>query len=339
MTLRAVVLVGGEGTRLRPLTFTRPKPILPVCGIPMLTHKLTHLGRHGVTDAVLSLGYKPDAFLAEFPTGEVAGVRLHYAVEPAPLDTAGAIRFAVEHAGFLGDNDNDPIIAVNGDTLTDLDLTRQLAFHRVANAEATIALTRVEDPSSFGVVPTDADGRVTGFVEKPPKDEAPTDWINAGAYILERRFFDRIPPGERISIERITFPLLVAEGSLFAVQDDTYWIDAGIPSTYVQANVDMFRRSADRPTASKTVIGSGSDVVDSVFGTACEVGSGSQITGSVIHDRVRIGNNVRLDQTIIGNDVVIGDGAVLTALTVIGDGATVAPGTVFDGIRYPMPES
>ncbi len=338
MTLRAVVLVGGEGTRLRPLTFTRPKPILPVCGIPMLTHKLAHLGRHGVTDAVLSLGYKPDAFLAEFPTGEVAGVRLHYAVEPAPLDTAGAIRFAAEHAGFLDDNDHDPIIAVNGDTLTDLDLTQQLAFHRVANAEATIALTRVEDPSSFGVVPTDADGRVTGFVEKPPKDEAPTDWINAGAYILERRFFQRIPAGERISIERITFPLLVAEGSLFAVQDDAYWIDAGIPSTYVQANVDMVRRDPDQFAATNPLIGPDSTVLDSVLGSFCVVGSQTQIVDSVVHNRVKVGNNVRLSQAIVGNDVVIGDGAVLTGLTVIGDGAIVEAGAVFDGVRYPMPE-
>jgi mannose-1-phosphate guanylyltransferase len=339
MALRAVVLVGGEGTRLRPLTFTRPKPILPVGSVPMLVRKLEHLARHGVAEAVLSLGYKPDAFTAAFPSGEVGGVRVHYAVEPAPLDTAGAILFAAQSAGFLQDDDEDPILAVNGDTLTSGDLSAQIALHRRVGAEATIALTQVEDPSAFGVVPTDEGGRVVAFVEKPPKDEAPTDWINAGAYVLERRFFARIPAGERISIERVTFPYLVAEKTLYAIQDPAYWIDAGVPLTYLQANLDL----AARESAEAILIGSdaafaaSTQVARCVVGNSCVFGDGVVVEDSVVHDRVTIGNNVILQHAIIGNDVVIGDGAVICGLSVIGDGAVIEPGAVFDGVRYPMP--
>jgi mannose-1-phosphate guanylyltransferase len=335
--LRAVILVGGEGTRLRPLTFTRPKPILPVAGIPMLTRKLEHLAQFGVTDAVLSLGYKPDAFLKEFPTGMVGGVKVHYAVEPSPLDTGGAIRFAAEEAGFL-DGSPQPIIAVNGDTLTG-DLGALLAFHLLSGAEATIALTQVEDPSAFGVVPIDADGRVLAFVEKPPRGEAPTDWINAGTYVLEPRFFARIPNGERISIERGVFPALVAEGTLFAAQDTAWWIDAGIPTTYVEANLHQAsEESADGVVlGANCTIDASASVVTSVLGTGCSVALGASITNSVIGDGVSIGAGARLDYAIIGNDVTIGAGSILTNYCVIGDGATVEPATVFDGTRFPMP--
>ena len=335
--LRAVVLVGGEGTRLRPLTFTRPKPILPVAGIPMLTRKLAHLAQFGVTDAVLSLGYKPDAFMKEFPTGMVGGVRVHYAVEPSPLDTGGAIRFAAEEAGFL-DGSPEPIIAVNGDTLTG-DLGALLAFHKSSGAEATIALTKVEDPSAFGVVPIDSDGRVLAFVEKPLRHEAPTDWINAGTYVLEPRFFARIPKGERISIERGVFPDLVAQGTLFAAQDTAWWIDAGIPTTYVEANLHQ----ALEESPDGVVLGSGctidasASVLTSVLGRNCSVDANAWISNSVIGDGVVMGSGARLDYAIVGNDVTIGENSILTNYCVIGDGAHVEAGTVFDGVRFPMP--
>ena len=185
--MKAVVLVGGEGTRLRPLTLTTPKQMLPVVGVPMLERVLGHLARHGVDEAVLSLGYLPDAFLEAYPDGRAAGVSLAYAVEPEPLDTAGAIRFAATSAGV-----DDTFVVVNGDVLTDLDLTGLVAFHRRAGAQGTIALHPVADPSAFGVVPTDADGRVTAFVEKPPRGEAPTNQINAGTYVLEPSVLKRI---------------------------------------------------------------------------------------------------------------------------------------------------
>ena len=191
--MRAVVLVGGFGTRLRPLTFTTPKQMLPIIHRPMIEHVLEHLSAHGITDAVLSMGYRPDAFADAYPDGECAGVKVHYAVEPEPLDTAGAIRFAALHAGIA-----DRFVVVNGDVLTDLDLTALVAFHDAHHGEGTIALHQVQDPSAYGVVPTDDDGRVLAFVEKPAPGEAPTDLINAGTYVLEPAVLDRIADGRKV---------------------------------------------------------------------------------------------------------------------------------------------
>ncbi|HEX5267069.1 MAG TPA: nucleotidyltransferase family protein, partial [Acidimicrobiales bacterium] len=178
--MRAVVLVGGEGTRLRPLTYTVPKQLLPVAGVTMLERVLGRLAAHGVDDVVLSMGYRPDAFRDQFPDGRAAGVALTYAVEPEPRDTAGAIRFAADEAGIDG-----TFVVVNGDVLTELDVGALVAFHRERGGLATIALTPVDDPSAFGVVPTDDSGRVTAFIEKPPRGLAPTNLINAGTYVLE----------------------------------------------------------------------------------------------------------------------------------------------------------
>jgi len=214
------VLVGGFGTRLRPLTYSLPKQMLPILDRPMIEHVIEHLGAHGVTEAVLSLGYKPDAFVLAYPDGTCAGVELHYAVEPEPLDTAGAIRFAAEHAGIT-----ERFVVVNGDVLTDLDVTALMAFHDARGAEGTIALHPVDDPSAFGVVPTEPDGRVIAFVEKPPPGEAPTNLINAGTYVLEPSVLGRIETGRKVSIEREVFPAMVADGCLYAMADDSYWID------------------------------------------------------------------------------------------------------------------
>ena len=166
--MKAVVLLGGEGTRLRPLTYTTPKQLLPVVEVPMLERVLAHLQAHGVDEVVLSLGYRPDAFFAAYPDHEAVGVRLDYAVEPEPLDTAGAIAFAAGHAGI-----DETFIVVNGDVLTDVDTSALVAFHRAHGATATIHLKAVDDPTRFGVVPTDADGRVIEFVEKPPPTRCP----------------------------------------------------------------------------------------------------------------------------------------------------------------------
>ncbi len=336
--MRAVVLVGGEGTRLRPLTLTRPKPMLPVGGVPMLTRKLAHLAEHGVTEAVLSLGYRPDAFMAAFPSGEAEGVRLHYAVEPSPLDTAGAIRFAAAEAGFI-DGSPEPIIAVNGDVLTTLDLTAQVAFHRSVGARATIALTRVDDPSAFGVVPCDADGRVIAFVEKPNREDAPTDWINAGTYVLDPSVVSAIAADTRISIERIVFPELVAEGTLYAVHADGPWIDAGIPSTYLQANLDAITGANESSPAGivhpSAHISPGAVVECSVIGARCAVGRGAVVRRSVLLDGVTIENGAIVEDSMLGEDARVGEGAVLRGLTVVGDGAVVLAGDEFVGAKIP----
>src|SRR5580698_7381353 len=229
--MKAVVLVGGEGTRLRPLTLTAPKQMLPIVGVPMIERVLGHLASHGVDEAVLSLGYLPDAFMKAYPEGAVDGVHLTYAVEPEPLDTAGAVRFAATFGAV-----DETFVVVNGDVLTDLDLSALIEFHRARDAEGTIALHPVADPSAFGVVPTDEVGRVTAFVEKPPRDEAPTNEINAGTYVLEPSVLARIPEGGRVSIERETFPAMVRDGGLFARSDDSYWLDTGTPAAYLQAH-------------------------------------------------------------------------------------------------------
>ena len=325
--MRAVVLVGGEGTRLRPLTATRPKPLLPVAHLSMLERKLGHLAQYGVTEAVLSLGYKPDAFLAAFGDGFAAGVKLHYAVEPSPLDTAGAIRFAAEGAGFL--DSDDIIIAVNGDTLTSIDLGAVIAFHRERKAQATISLTQVEDPSVFGVVPIDDNGAVIAFVEKPPSEEAPTDWINAGLYVLERSVFDLIPAGERVSIERSTFPQLVANKTLYAVQDPAYWLDAGTPATLLQANLDAVDQGATAIDASASIVNS--TVERSVIGARSTL-TGATVRGSLIMNDATLEDGCVIEDSIVGDGVTIRSGAILRAHTVVGDGVVVPAGT-YEGER------
>ncbi len=325
--MRAVVLVGGEGTRLRPLTATRPKPLLPVAHVSMLERKLGHLAEYGVTEAVLSLGYKPDAFLEAFGDGFAAGVKLHYAVEPSPLDTAGAIRFAADKAGFL--DSNDIIIAVNGDTLTSIDLGAVIAFHRERKAQATISLTQVEDPSVFGVVPIDENGAVVAFVEKPPRDEAPTDWINAGLYVLERSVFDLIPAGERVSIERSTFPKLVESKCLFAVQDPAYWLDAGTPATLLQANLDAVDQGGTAIDASASIVDS--TVERSVVGARSLI-NGSTVRGSLIMNDAKLEHGCVVEDSIVGDGATIQSGVILRAHTIVGDGVVVPAGT-YEGER------
>ena len=208
--MRAVVLVGGFGTRMRPLTNHVPKPMLPVGHEPMISRLVGRLVEGGVTDVTLALGFKAEPFLEAFPDGSAAATRLDYAVEPEPLDTAGAIRFAAEHAGI-----DDTFVVANGDIITDLDVSTLLAAHRASGAEATIHLTPVDDPSSFGIVEIDGDGRVERFVEKPAAGTRPSNLINAGTYVLEPSVVELIPPGRPVSIEREIFPDLVERAGLY----------------------------------------------------------------------------------------------------------------------------
>src|SRR3954471_16817450 len=231
--MKAVVLVGGEGTRLRPVTLTTPKPLLPIANQAFIERQLEWLAGHGVDDVVLSLGFLSDAFERHFPEGRYGGVRLHYKVEDEPLGTAGAIRYAA-------DGIDERFIVCNGDVLTSLAVAAMVAFHDEHEAEATISLSEVEDPSAFGVVPTRPDGRVIAFVEKPRRENAPSHWINAGTYVLEPRFLDRIPPRLKVSVERETYPrMLEQQGALYAYKSDAYWLDIGTPEKYVQANTDV----------------------------------------------------------------------------------------------------
>lgn len=328
--MRAVVLVGGFGTRLRPLTFTTPKPMLSVGHRPIIENLVSTLASAGVDEVVLALGFKPEPFMAAFPDGRCAGVALHYAVEPEPLDTGGAIRFAAEHAGV-----DDTFVVVNGDVLTDLDVSRLVAFHRDSGAEATIHLTPVDDPSAYGVVDVDTTGRVRRFVEKPAPGTAPSDLINAGTYVFEPSVLLRIPTGRKVSIERETFPALVEEGRLYALSTDDYWIDTGRPETYRQANFDLLdgrRRglSCDMvadgakvdPTAivrhslvsSGATVGVDVELDDCVILPGAVVDSGSRVVGSVVMGR--IGSGARVSDCVIGAEGVVDDGAVVSSTAI-----------------------
>lgn len=334
--MRAVVLVGGFGTRLRPLTLTRPKQMLPIVDRPMIEHVLGHLAAHGVDDVVLSMGYRPDAFTDVYPTGTCAGVRVHYAVEPEPLDTAGAIRFAALDAGI-----DERFVVVNGDVLTDLDLRALVAFHAERGAEGTIALHKVEDPSAFGVVPTDAHGRVEAFVEKPPRHEAPTDLINAGTYVLEPSVLDRIEGGRRVSIEREVFPAMVADGTLYATSGDTYWIDTGTPALYLQAQLDLLDGLRGEPVGGihpSARIDESADVSRSVVGLDAVVADGAVVHESVVLPGARIEPGARVERTIVSFGATVGEAAELDGC-VIGDGEVVAAGARLHDVRQPAPEA
>jgi len=332
--MRAVVLVGGFGTRLRPLTLDRPKQMLPILGRPMIEPVLQHLARHGIDDVVLSMGYRPDAFTAEYPTGVCAGVQLHFAVEPEPLDTAGAIRFAALDAGI-----DQRFVVMNADCLTDIDVSALISFHEDRGAEGTIALHKVEDPSAFGVVPTDAQGRVEAFVEKPPRDEAPTDLINAGIYVLEPSVLDRIAPDRRVSIEREVFPAMVTSGTLYAMADDAYWIDAGTPALYIRAQLDLLDGLRGEPVDGvdpAAVIDPAAEVQRAVVGAGCTVAAGAVVRDSVLLPGSSVGEGAVIERTVVAFEATVERGAALTDC-VIGDGETVPADTRLDAIRQPAP--
>ena len=332
--MRAVVLVGGFGTRLRPLTLTTPKPLLPVGHVPILEHVVGNLGRSGVTEAVLALGFRPDAFTDAYPDGTCAGVKLVYAVEPEPLDTAGAIAFAARSAGI-----DDTFLVANGDVLTDLDVAQLLAFHRSHGGEGTIHLTPVEDPSQFGVVPTDEDGLVQAFIEKPSRHEAPTNLINGGTYVLEASVLDRIETGKRVSIERVVFPAMVLDRSLYAMATDDYWLDTGRPDLYRQANTDLLtgrRHRTSEALGGDVTVAATASVEDSVVGTGSTIADRAVVSDSALQAGVSVGEQAVVRSSCIGAGAVIGAGADLFD-AVIGDGVIVAAGERLHGVRVPEP--
>lgn len=332
--MKAIVLVGGFGTRLRPLTLKTPKQMLPIGDLSMIETVISRLGRQGVTDAVLSLGYKPDAFRESFPTGECAGVRLSYAHEPEPLGTAGAVRFAAEFAGI-----DDTFIVVNGDVLTSLDVRDLWDRHMERDGLGSIALTPVDDPSRFGVVPTHRDGRVEAFIEKPAKGSAPTNNINAGTYVLEPEVIDMIPSGRAVSIERETFPALVEKSALYAWGFDEYWLDAGTRASYVQANMDVIEMSGGKSIVSRNaVLGEDTEIDHSVVGPGARIDRGARIIDSVILPRAIIGPNAWIEGSVIGSESSIGMGARVASLTVVGARQQVGAGAVLEKSLVP-PES
>ena len=362
--MKAVVLVGGEGTRLRPLTFATPKPLLPIANQPHLERQLEWLAAHGVDEVVLSMRYRADAFHEHF--GDASGrdrfgdVTVRYAVEDEPLGTAGAIRFAAEGI-------DERFIVCNGDLLNGLDLSELVRFHDERGAEATISLTQVEDPSAFGVVPTRDDGQVIAFVEKPAPGKAPSNWINAGTYVLEPSFCDRIPARLNVSVERETFPRMLQQpGLLYGYQSDAYWLDIGTPEKYVQAHVDVLAGRLGLPPVSgaeertagvwsegsvviepgarvegPTLLGAGTrveagaHVTASVLGRGVVVEAGAEVAGAVLHDRVRVSNGASVSDSVVGRDSVCKPDVVLEALTIVGADVTIPSGTHISAGRVP----
>lgn len=334
--MRAIVLVGGEGTRLRPLTYDTPKQMLPIMGRPMLERVLANLARSGVTSAILSLGYLPDKFIAAYPDNTVAGVPVTYAVEEELLDTAGAIRYAATQGGV-----DETFVVVNGDVLTNLDLGALVAFHRERGAAATVALHEVEDPSRFGVVVTEPDGRVTAFIEKPPADEAPSREINAGTYVMEPAVLDLIASDRRVNVERETFPLLVARGSLYALADDGYWLDTGTPEAYLRAHEDVL--GGAWPIEVPGAISGGNwvhpqatvDPSATLKGVAVHAGArvmaGATVTDSVLMADAEVHDHATVRGSVLGERCVIGRGADLGPTCVIGHDQHVAAGWVLHG--------
>ncbi|MGH9020798.1 MAG: sugar phosphate nucleotidyltransferase [Acidimicrobiales bacterium] len=333
--MRAIILVGGEGTRLRPLTYQTPKQMLPLVGVPMIECVMVELARAGVSDAVLSLGYLPDRFTEAYPDNVIGGVRVTYAVEPEPLDTAGAIRFAATAARV-----DDTFLVLNGDVVTDLDITRLVSFHRDRGAEATIALHAVADPSRFGVVATGPDGRVSEFVEKPPRDDAPSNMINAGTYVLEPAVLRRVAPSGRVSVERETFPALAGAGVLFAMPDDAYWLDTGTPQTYLRANADVLAGRGGRHAEgvvdgswrhASAVVEATATLRSSVVDRDSYVGEGAVVEGAVLMPGAIVEAGARVRSSIIGPGATVGSFATLDATCVVGAKEHVAAGSVLSG--------
>jgi mannose-1-phosphate guanylyltransferase len=324
--MQAVILVGGKGTRLRPLTADRPKPLVPVVDRPFLGHALEWVARHGLTDVVLCCGFRSDAVVEAIGDGSAFGVHVTWVFEPEPRGTAGALKMAEEHL-------QDRFVLINGDVLTDMDLTAQLRAHEATGARATLALVPVEDPSAYGLVRLEDDGRVRGFLEKPKPEEIDTDLISAGAYVLERDVLDLIPAGREVSIEREVWPRLVDDGLFGFVHEGAYWMDIGTPQRYVQGVGDVLNGAVRTATLERLAgcpVAEGAHVDDTAevapgahVASGARVGPGARIgAGTVVAEDAFVGAGATLDRVVLLPGAWIGAGAVLRDC-VIGAGATL----------------
>lgn len=336
--MQALILAGGKGTRLRPLTVYTPKPIVPVMNRPFLLYQIEILRRAGIENIVLSLSYQPDKIEDLLGNGSDHGVNLRYITEPSPMGTGGAYRYAAEDI-------RETTVVLNGDILTDLDISALIEFHQARNAEATISLVRVEDPSAYGLVDVDPENRIQRFLEKPKKEEiaaAGVNTVNAGIYVLEPSVLDLIPGGENRSFEYDVFPRILESGAGFFgfVLDGHYWRDLGNPASYLEAHHDIFSgkltgfeieaggasdiattASVDKLSkiAAGCIIKPGAKIISSVIGPGVHIEEKVVIENSVLwgHSRVAAGAEIR--DAIIGRSCHIGRNASVTRGTVLGD--------------------
>ena len=345
------MLVGGQGTRLRPLTLSAPKPMLPTAGVPFLTHLLSRARAAGVERVVLSTSYRAEVFADHFGDGSALGLELAYVTEETPLGTGGGIRNVLDRVR------SDDVLVFNGDVLSGVDLTKLVHTHVDGGADVTLHLTRVQDPRAFGSVPTDPAGRVQAFLEKSP--EPVTDQVNAGCYVFRRSVLERIPAGRAVSVERETFPGLLAAGAVvLGYVDSTYWLDLGTPATFVRGSADLVQGIA--PTAAlpgpvgEALVLPGAAVADdavltggTTVGAGCAVGAGARLDAAVLFDGARVADGAVVTRSVLGRgavvgagsvveDAVLGDGVVLGARNELRAGARVWPGVqLWDGaVRF-----
>ena len=353
--MQALILAGGEGTRLRPLTSTMPKPVVPLVDRPFIAYMIEWLRGHGVDDVILACGFMADGVRAVLGDGAALGVRLRYIEEPEPLGTGGALKYAED---LLAER----FFMLNGDVLTDIDLTAQLRQHEACGARATLGLIPVEDPSAYGLVRRNEDCSVSQFVEKPSLDEIDTNLVNAGAYILERNVLDGLAPsGTKISIEREVFPTLVDDG-LYGYAASGYWKDIGTPERYLQATFEILegdvRTEVGRAVAEAggvlrrdghsagvvhgpALVEEGCELAETahvgartVLGRGVAVGADAHIDNSVVLDGARIGAGTRIAGSIVGPGVRIGDHCRVEGRVVLGQGVSVGSGnTLLGGMR------
>ncbi|MEA5365826.1 NDP-sugar synthase [Amycolatopsis sp., V23-08] len=333
----AVVLVGGRGARLRPLTLSAPKPMLPTAGTPYLSHLFSRISEAGIKHVVLGTSYRAEVFEEYFGDGKALGLELEYVVEDEPLDTGGAIRNVYDRLRA------EHVIVFNGDIISGADLSAQLGVHYDSGADVTLHLQRVPDPSRFGSVPTDETGRVQAFLEKTPYPT--TDQVNAGCYVFRRQVIESIPTGRRVSVERETFPALLEKGAhLHGFVDASYWLDVGTPEAFVRGSADLVRgiapTSALPGRAGEFLVLDGASVAEdaelsggSTIGVAAVVGSGAKIDGSVLFDGAAVSEGAIVENSVLGHGARVGAGAVLRGV-VLGDGASVGAGCeLLDGAR------
>lgn len=353
--MQAVILSGGQGTRLRPLTSTMPKPAVPMVNRPMLWYMIDWLRGHGITEIVMSVGYRADGLRSALEAAGHDGVGITWVEEPEPLGTAGAVKFAEKYL-------DERFMVFNGDTMADYDLSAEIAQHEATGATATLALVPVEDPTAYGVVVSDEQHRVQAFLEKPSREEAPSDpRINAGAYILERSVLEMIPSGEQRSFEHDVFPQLVGHG-IFAWDAEGYWLDLGTPERYWQATRDLLAGRVrswldDKRDADGNVIGAGARVdgaelhapvvvgehtqiaagsvigPDSVIGDGVTIGENVQIARSVVMDGCELAAGSVVEDSILGPSVKLGSGCAVRGDSVLGEGVEAASSATVENDR------
>ena len=360
--MQALILAGGEGTRLRPLTTTVPKPVVPLVDRPFIRFMLDWLRSHGVDDVVMSCGHLASGVRNVLGDGSAFGLRLRYVEEPRPLGTGGALKFA---ESLLAER----FLMLNGDVLTDIDLTAQIEQHEATGATATLALTPVDDPSAYGLVRTRKGGEVTEFVEKPAPDQIDTNHISAGAYVLERSVLGLLEADQPASIERDVFPRLVGDG-LYGYASDGYWLDIGTPDRYLEGTFDILEGTVASAVRERMgdgflcvedgVENAGRIIPSALVESGCQIGVGSRIGGRVVLERgvtigehttleravvlqgAEIGSRCTLSGCIIGGGVRIGDECHIDGMSVLGEGVTIGNGNVvsngarlFPGVELP----